>query len=1331
MSRCPTCHRRLAPAASCARDGSTAVASPALAGSAPGRPRVPGVEATTLLGAGAYGAVWAATTTEAPVGQPVAVKVSHDTTEATAARFRREAAILTRVGPPHLPAFVAAGKLADGRSYLSMERLVGPTLAEEIAGFHEPPPLEVVGLLGSTLIEAVAALHERGVSHRDLKPENVILTGAGAARVARLIDFGLALTPSLPALERTTTGMAVGTPEYMAPERIAGEDGDFPADVYALGAILFELLTLRTPFVGDTREIEYAQLSFRPPSPSRFAPVPDALEEIVLRCLAKNPARRFPDGMALHAAFLAALADLGGFRERPAPAAPREEGPPRAERQKVALIFMHDPVASAVDIQGAIQPFGGQLAHLAGGRCVCAFTHRAGDHPGQRALGAAEALVARRLAARLIVDVGTVLVKPRPSGPPRVTSPLFSEGARFPRVDEPEGIQLTPAAREMLPDVVCTPSVTRPEHFALVPRADQDLLRTVELAAREAIGPLFGREDELQGLSEEAARALAERRPRVATVLGGQGIGKTRLRFELAHLLPTSLQGVEVIELVAKEAIGPEADEILAELLRRTLDLPRQPPPGAEREPWIARLGESESEAAAAGLVLGWLTPDDARVRAMAAAPGALRANAARAGMTALARRAGRQPVVVLLDGAHWADDALLDALEQATVSELPLWVCAFASPAFTASRPTWGQRAAGHHLVPLGPLDRASASELCRHLLEPAAQVPQAVVDTLIDRAEGVPLMIHDLIRGLRREGLVRRQGPGAWVLVTEVLDRLSDSPLAQWLASRELDELSADLVAHARLLALLPLEVTVEEVEGVLAAMPPDLLDAFPLDGQVGLQRLRQCGLLQRRPSGRHAFRNEGIREAIARTVNEGLAARIHRAALQYHLSPPDAGPDRLARLAWHAAAAGEREEAAAAYLAVAEGAGARHSYLEAELFYSRCLGQLVEGDAPRRLRALRGRGIMRYRLGRHDESLADLGQAHVLAQRGDDRLLEADLLLDEAMALDWLLDWPRSRALTERARALIPGDAPPALRARLLLALGRSLHRFNADAEAAGVLREAERLAATCGDEGYEVVVIADLVLGLLLPMIGLTDEAEARLNQVQRLCEEKGDELHLAAMWQNRSLIFLARDQRDRFEEENARVRAHAQRLGNATVERYAHLNLSNYCYWRWELDPALEYAHKLIEVDRRFRGEGAFRPDGLVLLARILFVRGDEAGARATVEQVARHQAEARAAGQSDRLLAPNDELLLDMTALLVAGAAGPAWEALLERARTVSPGQELIEVIELAGLAAERRGDLAAARRCWEEALAVGARIPNVMSGRVRGRLARLAADPQ
>src|SRR5262249_35417073 len=151
---------------------------------------------------------------------------------------------------------------------------------------------------------------------------------------------------------------------------------------------------------------------------------------------------------------------------------------------------------------------------------------------------------------------------------------------------------------------------------------------------------------------------------------------------------------------------------------------------------------------------------------------------------------------------------------------------------------------------------------------------------------------------------------------------------------------------------------------------------------------------------------FRNALMRDAVAQTVPGPLRVGVHHAALTYYrCSVGMADAVRLPRLAWHAAQAGQHAEAAETYVRLAEEARLRHNYLEAELLYTRALEHLGAQEESARLAAFRGRGIMRYRVGRYDNSLADFAAARDLALRFGDAATQAEILLDEAMALDWL--------------------------------------------------------------------------------------------------------------------------------------------------------------------------------------------------------------------------------------------------------------------------------------------------------------------------------------
>jgi WD40 repeat protein len=212
------------------------------------------------------------------------------------ARFRREAEALAKLRHPHIVTVYEVGE-ADGRPFLSLELVEGGSLAERLNG--TPLPASQAAQLVQTLAQAVHAAHQAGIVHRDIKPANVLLTAKGEPKVG---DFGLAKNVK-GATALTQSGAIVGTPSYMAPEQAdckAGEVG--PAtDVYALGALLYELLTGRPPFKAETPLDTLMQvLSQEPVPPRRLHPkVPSDLETVCLKSLEKAPVRRYRSAQEL------------------------------------------------------------------------------------------------------------------------------------------------------------------------------------------------------------------------------------------------------------------------------------------------------------------------------------------------------------------------------------------------------------------------------------------------------------------------------------------------------------------------------------------------------------------------------------------------------------------------------------------------------------------------------------------------------------------------------------------------------------------------------------------------------------------------------------------------------------------------------------------------------------------------------------------------------------------------------------------------------------------------------------------------------------------------
>ena len=247
------------------------------------------------LAAGGMGEVYQATHVE--LGRKLALKLmrpelSGDTSFVE--RFRREAMTASRLGHPHIVDIIDSGRSDDGQFYFVMEFLDGKTLSAIID--QGPVALPLALDLVTQIAQALDVAHRAGVVHRDLKPDNVIVLDRAGQPFVKLVDFGIAKVVAATDRKLTTHGLIMGTPQYMAPEQAAGLAIDARADVYALGLILFELLTGHPPLAGETPAlIMSAHISkIAPPLPAAF---PSSLRKLASRALAKSPDQR-PQSMA-------------------------------------------------------------------------------------------------------------------------------------------------------------------------------------------------------------------------------------------------------------------------------------------------------------------------------------------------------------------------------------------------------------------------------------------------------------------------------------------------------------------------------------------------------------------------------------------------------------------------------------------------------------------------------------------------------------------------------------------------------------------------------------------------------------------------------------------------------------------------------------------------------------------------------------------------------------------------------------------------------------------------------------------------------------------------
>jgi hypothetical protein len=364
-------------------------------------PCVPGYAVLGMLGRGGMGIVYKAR--QLALNRTVALKMILDADLAApehVARFRREAELAARLQHPNIVQVYEVGA-CGGRPYLAMEWVEGGTLAVRLDPRGHAP--RDAAELVETLARAMHYAHDRGVVHRDLKPANVLLASGGVPKIA---DFGLA-KPLQDTGGQTTTGVVAGTPEYMAPEQALGrKESVSPAtDVHALGAILYVLLTGRLPFQGTSvLDILEQVVHAEPVAPRRLRPgLPRDLQTICLKCLEKDPARRYGSAAEL-AGELRRYLDDEPIRARRA--GPLERLAKWARRRPSVALLLGCTVLAVVLGFAAVSA---ALVHAVAGWDQADANEREAVRARNEARAGQDA--ARRQAAELLLDRGLALAE--------------------------------------------------------------------------------------------------------------------------------------------------------------------------------------------------------------------------------------------------------------------------------------------------------------------------------------------------------------------------------------------------------------------------------------------------------------------------------------------------------------------------------------------------------------------------------------------------------------------------------------------------------------------------------------------------------------------------------------------------------------------------------------------------------------------------------------------------------------------------------------------------------------------------------------------------------
>jgi predicted ATPase len=727
-------------------------------------------------GAGGMGTVYRAR--DLTDGAAVAVKILTGREIRETARFELEASILAGLTHAAIVRHIAHGVTDKGERYIVMEWLDGEDLGTRLGR----RPLTVVEsvALARRAAEALAHAHGLGVVHRDVKPENLFLPGRAISRL-KVLDFGIArLTRG--GRKLTLTGSLIGTPGYMAPEVVRGErDVTARADVFSLGCVLFQCLTGRVVFEAEEATALLAKILLQDaPRVKELAPhLPDALDDIIARMLAKDPARRLADARQVLDE-LGALGDLeagsgGSGARHPRPAL-------TASEQRISCVVIAGPSPAEPSSDGdaprlsreTTQPGGGRQAEMEGLGDELARAHGGRLQPlpdgslvltmpdvgkatdqAARAARCALALQAALPEVPLVLSMGPARVSAW-----AVVGEVIDSGMRLLRGTPPGCIRLD----DMAAGFLGARFEIRQDGTASYLRGERDLYEVRHNLLGKATA-FVGRGREISMLTNLYASCAAEAMGSAVLVVGAAGVGKSRLRQELVDWVLRQRPRCEVL-FGAGDSLGAGSPfAMLGRAIRRAAGIQEAEPLEDRRRKLAARLGRHvEREAlprvaAFVGEIANVPFPDaHNEALQMARSNPQLMGDAMRRSWEDwLCAECAAHPVLLVLEDLQWGDLGTVSFVDAAlrNLREAPFMVVGVARPDVEARFPElWRGREL--QVIRLGPLSRRAGEQLVREAL--GGGVPEAAVRQILERADGNAFYLEELIRAAaagRREEL------------------------------------------------------------------------------------------------------------------------------------------------------------------------------------------------------------------------------------------------------------------------------------------------------------------------------------------------------------------------------------------------------------------------------------------------------------------------------------------------------------------------------------------------------------------------------------------------
>lgn len=1150
--------------------------------------------------------------------------------EAAKTRFMLEARAAAALEHPNVCTIYEIGDTPEGELYIAMPLYEGETLHARIA--HGPLPIDRVVSIAREIASGVSAAHHQGIVHRDIKPSNVMLLPDGRLKV---LDFGVAKVKDI---SLTAAGTPVGTVAYMSPEQTRGEEVDHRVDVWALGVVIYEMVTGRLPFSGSSAAGLIHAIGSRPhmPATELREGVPPALDDLISTALAKAPERRFASMIEV----VAALDLLKHGPRAPAGSGSSTSGAtftsvdsavaPAAERRRAVVLVTQlsdygafverlDPGdldeilahvrAAAVD---TMRRHGGLVNQALSEEIVSLFgIPAAHEDDDVRAVRAAIELHARvralttpalkasgaALAVQTGIASGSVVARRLREGPRRygVSGAPAQTAARLASLAARDGVLITPECHNHVsPFVTAEPGDAielQPHAPPVIPYrvlGESGVQTRLEAADRTALAPFTGRAGELARLQEivtESGRGTG----RIALVVGDAGMGKSRIIHELRERVRALNFRVLLGRCRSYGGVSPYLPVV--EFLRDILDTGAQ----GEAGPIVARIRAIDpSLEPFLPLYLHLLSvPSDEFALPKHLQGEHLHAALLEAIVALVMASAQQTPLLLLLEDWHWADDASREVLLRIAevVDSLPVAI-------IVATRPEPGilaELGGKGSIIQLAPLDASAALILLPALLG-GGRISEDLAARVHERTGGNPFFLEQVAHTLREAGAIVTVG--GETTLTRDIESLQLPDTVQAVIRARVDRLDGDAREVLRGASVIGRDFGRTLL---LAAVPREI------DTPRALERLRAAALIQQVrvvPEPGYRFKHVLTQEVAYGSLLEHQRKAAHGAiGLALERETADHVDEHAESLAHHFGQADAWDQAVKYGRRAAERLRALSQFGNALAMLERVQGWIEQlPDTPQRGDLLADILLDQERLcetlgQRNRQQLIINNVIALLAPQGaSSRLAEAYLRQGDLLTLLKRFD-AADRALNTVVR-LSRDKGDRVLERNALRSVGLLRWHQDRHVEALAIAEKALELNRALGDE---LGVLGDLSnIGNILRALGEHARARAVLEEAVAMPVAGRDPGRMSSVLHNLANVHRAVGDLDLALECLHRA-DDAMRAHMMPIQRSFHLTtIANIRLQQGDVDAAVETYRRALELSRRAR-----HADGLAQALRLL------------------------------------------------------------------------------------------------------------------------------